>query len=240
MVEKTRWIGCRPRALLHLPAAVRARRREGGVPCRLDLQSCTWPFLGQQGVHAAAAFRGGVCGGYLVVLLLVPGEEEDVAVEEEREVIYSNCQIVCGIALATIIWKAWPPISHVPTQLDYVCLRTVNPLEVDFFNLYFGSEKLERMVGSTKAYVEDHFDNYSSYQTTVAHGLLWHSLSFFRNCRLCGVLLGQQTGTRIFCSGCKRGGKTTPLCMVISQENQCCRRQWHSAECDNFYEKPKS
>ena len=106
MVGKTRWIGCRPQALLHLPAAVRARRREGGVPCRLDLQSCTWPFLGQQGVHAAAAFRGGVCGGYLVVLLLVPGEEEDVAVEEEREVIYSNCQIVCGIGLATIIWKA--------------------------------------------------------------------------------------------------------------------------------------
>ena len=33
-------------------------------------------------------------------------EEEGVAVEEEREVIYSNCQIVCGIGLATIIWKA--------------------------------------------------------------------------------------------------------------------------------------
>ena len=123
VVGRTRWIGCRPQALLHLPAAVRARRRaEGGVPCRLDLQSCTWPFLGQQGVHAAAAFRGGVCGGYLVVLLLVDDEEEDVAVdtpiqtlsvqknkklpEEEREVIYSNCQIVCGIGLATINWKA--------------------------------------------------------------------------------------------------------------------------------------
>ena len=52
---------------------------------RLDLQSCTWPFLGQQGVHAATAFHGGVCGGYLVVLLLlVDDEEEDVAVEEER------------------------------------------------------------------------------------------------------------------------------------------------------------
>ena len=106
MVGRTRWIGCRPPALLHLPAAVRARRREGAVPCRLDLQSCTWPFLGQQGVHAAAAFRGGVCGGYLVVLLLVDDEEEDVAVEEEREVIYSNCQIVCGKGLATINWKA--------------------------------------------------------------------------------------------------------------------------------------
>ena len=137
VVGRTRWIGCRPQALLHSPAAVHARRREGGVPCRLDIQSCTWPFLGQQGVHAAAAFRGGVCGGYLVVLLLVDDEEEDVAVEEEREVIYSNCQVVCGIGLATIIWKAWPPISHVPTQLDYVCLRTLNPLEVDFFNLYF-------------------------------------------------------------------------------------------------------
>ena len=180
--------------LLHLPAAVRARRREGGAPCRLDFQSCIWPFLGQKGVHAAAPFRGGVCGGYLVVLLLVDDEEEDVAVEEEREVIYSNCQIVRGIGLATIIWKAWPSISHEPTQLDYVCLRTLNPLEVDFFNLYFGPEKLERMVGSIKAYVEDHFDNCSAYQTTVAHGLLWHSLSFFRNCRLCDVLLGQQTG----------------------------------------------
>ena len=75
---------------------------------RLDLQSCTWPFLGQQGVHAATAFHGGVCGhgGYLVVLLLVDDEEEDVAVEEERKVIYSNCQTVCGIGLATIIWKA--------------------------------------------------------------------------------------------------------------------------------------
>ena len=31
VVGKTRWIGCRPQALLHLPAAVRARRREGGV-----------------------------------------------------------------------------------------------------------------------------------------------------------------------------------------------------------------
>ena len=43
-----------------------------------------------------------------MVLLLVDDEEEDVAVEEEREVIYSNCQIVCtcGIGLATIIWKA--------------------------------------------------------------------------------------------------------------------------------------
>ena len=106
MVGRTRWIGCRPQALLHLPAAVRTRRREGGVQCRQDLQSCTWPFLGQQGVHAAAAFREGVCGGYLVVLLLVDDEEEDVAVEEEREVIYSNCQIVCEIGLATIIWKA--------------------------------------------------------------------------------------------------------------------------------------
>ena len=65
-----------------------------------------WPFLGQQGVHVAVAFRGGVCGGYLVVLLLVDDEEEDVAVEKEWEVIYSNCQIVCGIGLATIIWKA--------------------------------------------------------------------------------------------------------------------------------------
>ena len=102
--------------------------------------------------------------------------------------------------------------------------------------IYFGPEKLERMVGSTNAYVEDHFDNYSSYQTTVAHGLLhmWHSLRFFRNCLLCDVLLGQQKGTRIFCSDCKRGGKTTPLCMVISQENQCCRRQWHQAECDDL------
>ena len=56
-----------------------------------------------------------------------------------------------------------------PTQLDYVCLRTLNPLEVDFFNLYFGPEKLERMVGSTKAYVEDHFDNgtYSRYAFIV-------------------------------------------------------------------------
>ena len=105
VVGKTRWIGCRPQALLHLPAAVRARR-EGGVPCTLDPQSCTWPFLGQQGVHADFAFRGEVCGGYLVVLLLVVDEEEDVAVEEEREVIYSNCQIVCGKGLATIIWKA--------------------------------------------------------------------------------------------------------------------------------------
>ena len=106
VVGKTRWIGCRPQALPHLPAAIRAERREGGVPChRLDLQSCTWPFLGQQGVHAAA-FRGGICGGFLVVLLLVDDEEEDMAVEEEREVIYSNCQIVCGIGLATIIWKA--------------------------------------------------------------------------------------------------------------------------------------
>ena len=172
VVGRTRWIGCRPQALLHLPAAVRARRREGGVPCRLDLQMCTWPFLGQQGVHAAAAFRGGVCGGYLVVLLLVNDEEEGVAVEEEREVIYSNCQIVCGIGLATIIWKAWPPISHVPTQLDYVCLRTLNPLEVDFFNLYFGSEKLERMVGSTKAYVEDHFnENRSAW--TCWRSIVW-------------------------------------------------------------------
>ena len=106
MVGKTRWIGCRSQALLHLPAAVRSRRREGGVPCILALQSCTWPFLGQQEVHAATSFRGGVCGGYLVVLLLVDDEEEDVAVEEEREVIYSNCQIVCGTGLATIIWKA--------------------------------------------------------------------------------------------------------------------------------------
>ena len=96
VVGRTRWIGCRPQALIRLPVAVRARRREGGVPCRLDLQSCKWPFLGQQGVHAAA-FRGGVRGGYLVVLLLVDDEEEDVAVEEERGVIYSNCQIVCGI-----------------------------------------------------------------------------------------------------------------------------------------------
>ena len=88
-------------------------------------------------------------------------------------------------------------------QLDYICLRTLNLLEVDFFNLYFGPEKLERMVGSTNAYVEDHIDNHSSYQTTVAHVLLWHSMSFFRkkkNCRLCHVLLGQRTGTRIFCS----------------------------------------
>ena len=121
-----------------------------------------------------------------------------------------------------------------PTQLDYVCLRTLNPLGVDFFNLYFGPEKLERMVGSTKAYVEDHFDNYSSYQTTVAHELLWHLLSFFRICRLCDVLLGQQTGTRTFCSDCKKGGKTTPLCIVISQENQCCHQQSHSAECDDL------
>ena len=70
-----------------MPAAVRARRREGGVPFRLDFQSCTWPFLGQQRVHAAAAFRGGVCGGHSVVLLLLDDEEEDMAVEEEREVI---------------------------------------------------------------------------------------------------------------------------------------------------------
>ena len=41
-----------------------------------------------------------------MVLLLVDDEEEDVAVEEKREVIYTNCQIVCGIGLATIIWKA--------------------------------------------------------------------------------------------------------------------------------------
>ena len=67
------------------------KRRWLSMPCRLDLQSCTWPFLGQQGVHAAAAFRGGICGGYLVVLLLVDDEDEDAAVEEEREVIYSNC-----------------------------------------------------------------------------------------------------------------------------------------------------
>ena len=106
--------------------------------------------------------------------------------------------------IPTIIWKASPPNSHLPTQLHYVCLRTLNPLEVDFFNLYFGHEKLERMVGSTHAYVEDHIDNYSSYQTTVPHGLLWHSMSFFRHCRLCYVLLGQQKRTRIFCSDCKR------------------------------------
>ena len=89
VVGKTRWIGCRPQALLHLPAAVRARRREGGV-------------------HAAAAFRGGVCGCYLVVVLLVDGEEEDVAVGGGAggDLLQLNGQIVCGIGLATIIWKA--------------------------------------------------------------------------------------------------------------------------------------
>ena len=80
--------------------------------------------------------------------------------------------MICGIYLAAIIWKASPPNSHLPSQLDYVCPRILNPLEVDFFNLYFGHEKLERMVGSTNAYLEDHIDNYFSYQTTVAHGLM--------------------------------------------------------------------
>ena len=137
------------------------------------------------------------------------------------------------------------PHQH-PHQLHHWCLRTLNPLEVDFFNLYFGPEKLERMVGSTKAYVEDHIDNYSSYQTTVAHGLLWHSLSFFRKCRLCDVFLGQQTGTRIFCSDCKRGGKDHSSLYgdkpgkSIAVVGSGIRPNVTICECDDFYEKPKS
>ena len=46
----------------------------------------------------------------MVVLLLVDDEEEDVAVEEEREVIYSNCQIVCGIGLATTVSSGRPDL----------------------------------------------------------------------------------------------------------------------------------
>ena len=61
-----------------------------------------------------------------MLLVLVEDEEEDMAEEEEEE-IYPNCQIFLLDTPDNYHLEDLASLSHLPTPLDCISLRTLNP-----------------------------------------------------------------------------------------------------------------